>query len=470
MILLLAACGKPAPGPAPATSTPAPSATATYAAPTPTPTVTAVPTVVPTGLDVQGPWLMFVNANGLQAVNASGEGGAVTVFGAQPLQWSVSPRGRTIAALTADNELRQGLALHLITFPGGQSRELTLLTAGSTTPKADSGPGVPDYEIGRAIGEYPSLAWSPDGYQLAFISAFSGDSADVYTYDLRLDDFKHLSNEENQAFSPVWSPGGKFVAYLTVYSFGNGGRMVDVDGWSVRVQDRQKFDLYTVDPKSQGDQILGWRGDHELVIRSYEETCGWFNLRLYRPETMGVTVLQLQSFSEAWFAPGGAVLMNIEALLSEACKVKTAPGLYLFRPDFSIAKQVLPAFNGEVRWLPQLGAFILLNDGQLYQLTVDGERSPLITPYNSLPAISAGGKSWAWANEEGVFSGLLNQPPYKIFDGPAHDALWSPDGSALFFFGQSPTLGSGLFRAAAPSFAPRLVAPLDGTSPAWILP
>lgn len=452
------------------THTPAPSATPTYAAPTPTPTATPAATVAPTGLDVEGPWLVFENEDGLHAVNASGEGGAMTVFGADPLQWSVSPRGRNIAAITADNELRQGLTLHMVSFPGGQARELTMLTVGSTEPKADSGPGIPDYEIGRAIGVYPSLSWSPDGYVLAFISAFAGESADVYTYDVRLNQFKQVTREVNQAFSPVWSPTGKFIAYVTVYSFGTGGRYVDVDGWSVRVSNKEAIDLYTIDPRSQGDEILGWRSDNELVLRSYEEVCGWFNLRLYRPETMGVTVLQLQSFSNSWFAPGGAVLMNIEATLSEACKIQTATGLYLYRPGIEAAKQVLPSFNGEVRWLPQLGTFLLLNDGQLYQLTLNGERSPLITPYNSLPAISAGGKSWAWAIEEGVFSGRLNEPPYKIFDGPAHDALWSPDGSTLFFFGDSPTLGKGLFRAAAPGYGPKLVAPGDGTSPVWVLP
>ncbi len=445
--------------------------TPTYAPPTPTHTPTAVPTVEPSGLDTQGPWLVFSSADGLQAVNASAEGGLVTLLDNPPAQWTISPRGRNIAVLTADNADLQGLLLSMVDFPGGQARELSILTNGGTEPQPGMGAGDTAFEAARAIAEQSNLAWSPDGYTLAFISALSGDTADLYTYDLRTNQFNRLTTGPSQAFSPSWSPNGAFIAHLGARTFGTGAGYDMDGGWAVRMADRKIFELFTIEKNSEGDEILGWRDGDVMVLRSFESICGWHDLRTYHPTTFATRRLFAESFAASWFAPNGAILVNVEPGMVEMCNQLAVAGLYFFTPDSVQPVQVLPVFNGEVVWVRQLGAFLLLNDGQLSTLGVDGSRTLLLTPYNTLPVISEGGRYWTWALPDGIYNGLFGQQPARIFDGPAHDAIWSPDGSTLFFFGESETLGSGLFRAEFPGFMPQLVAPVaEGKQPAWVLP
>lgn len=491
LLLLLTACNlpqltRPSATPAPTTPPPPlPIPSATLPPPTLQPTLPPTPpqpspTLVPVGLASDGPWLVFETSNGLSAINASGQGGAVMIFAPQPAQWSVSPRGRRIAILsTTLNETGswtyRDLLLSLVTFPGGQVRELSVLTNEENTVLDEALPGEPAYQTARAILEQPNLAWSPDGQALAFIGAYAGPSADLYLYDVANNRITRLSDGPSQAFWPFWSPDGRYLVHLGAENFGTGAGYDMSGAWALRMSDRKLFELYTISPKSSAETLLGWRSDGSLVLYSFDPICGYKELRTYHPETMLTTPLNKGYLQAAWAAPDGSILYGWDDSFSEFCNNGT-PGLYLSSPQLPLQQtgQPLLPFGAIARWEPALGGFLVAGEGSLTLLQSDGSTTALQPAQPELPLLSPNGERWAWAQNEapgGVWVGTFNQTPQRIFDGSAHDAIWTPDGTTLFFFGDSPGLGQGLFRASAPNFTPtRVVEALDGSAPAWVLP
>jgi hypothetical protein len=430
---------------------------------------------VPVGLSSNGPWLLFENQDGLFAINADGLGGAVQVFGPRPAQWTISPRGRRVAVLTTDLDENgfwsyRNLALSLIIFPGGQVRELSVLTNEENTILDEALPGEAAYQTARAILEQPNLAWSPDGQALAFIGAYAGPNADLYLYEVANNRITRLSDGPSEAFWPFWSPDGRYLVHLGAESFGTGAGYDMTGGWALRMNDRKLFDLYTISPDSSAETLLSWRSDDSLVLYSFDPICGDKELRAYHPETMLTTPLHKGYLQVAWAASDGSVLYGWDDDFSAFCNNGAPGGLYL--SNLPLKNQPLLPFSDTARWEPSLGGFLIAIDSDLILLKPDGKIQSWQNELAGLPSLSPDGQQWAWSSTEGgVWVGPFNQTPTNIFSGSAHDMIWTPDGSALFFFGDDLTLGQGLFRAAAPTFTPTLVASgLDGLSPAWILP
>lgn len=485
-VLLIMACNLPqfAARPTPLRGNPSPTPTLPSATLPPPPTLQPTqpalppqpsPTLVPVGLSNIGPWLLFESTDGLFAINADGTGGAVQVFGPRPAQWSVSPRGRRAAVLT--NTLDESgfwsyrdPVLSLLTFPGGQVRELSVLTNEENAILDENMPGDAAYQVARAILEQPNLAWSPDGQSLAFIGAYAGPTADLYLYDAATERITRLSDGPSQAFWPSWSTDGRYLAHLGAEHFGTGAGYDMSGGWAVRMSDRKLFTLYTVSDESSGESLLGWRDDGSLVLYSFDPICGDKALRTYHPETMLTTPIQPGYFTAVWAAPDGTLLYGWDDDFGQACNNGAAGGLYLSSLPAK-GQPVLP-FSYTADWEPALGGFLVATDTTLTLLKPNGQQQTLSAALPGLPLLSPNGQRWAWVSSEGgVWAGTFNQAPQAIFDGSAHDAIWTLDGNALFFFGDSPSLGQGLFRAAAPDFIPTLVAEaLDGGSPTWVLP
>jgi dipeptidyl aminopeptidase/acylaminoacyl peptidase len=60
-----------------------------------------------------------------------------------------------------------------------------------------------------------SPRWSPDGKQLAFVSARGGDKAQIYVIPADGGEARRLTDTRQGALSPAWSPDGKHIAFTS---------------------------------------------------------------------------------------------------------------------------------------------------------------------------------------------------------------------------------------------------------------
>jgi dipeptidyl aminopeptidase/acylaminoacyl peptidase len=122
----------------------------------------------------------------------------------------VSPRGTTVAYIYK-----------------GQIWSVPLTNAGKPT------------QLIHALGKESSLAWSPDGTMLAYVSARSGHSL-IGVYNSAVKSVLYLDPSVDRDIAPVWSPDGSEIAFIRIPAsaqpFAFGPRRSG-EPWSIRVAD-----------------------------------------------------------------------------------------------------------------------------------------------------------------------------------------------------------------------------------------
>jgi dipeptidyl aminopeptidase/acylaminoacyl peptidase len=145
-----------------------------------------------------------------------------------------------------------------------------------------------------------SLRFSPDGTQLAFVSA-RGEHAFVGVFDFKKNDYTFISPSTDSDSEPVWSPDGSKIAFLRIFE------PIEPDviffpikesaGWSIIVHDlktNKATTAFTADKgmgsaywEHTGKQQLLWTSTNKIVF-CWEKT-GWQQLYAVAP-TGGQTV------------------------------------------------------------------------------------------------------------------------------------------------------------------------------------
>jgi dipeptidyl aminopeptidase/acylaminoacyl peptidase len=145
-----------------------------------------------------------------------------------------------------------------------------------------------------------SLRFSPDGTQLAFVSA-RGEHAFVGVFDFKKNDYTFISPSTDSDSEPVWSPDGSKIAFLRIFE------PIEPDviffpikesaGWSIIVHDlktNKATTAFTADKgmgsaywQHTGKQQLLWTSTNKIVF-CWEKT-GWQQLYAVAP-TGGQTV------------------------------------------------------------------------------------------------------------------------------------------------------------------------------------
>lgn len=267
---------------------------------TPTPAPSATPDMPLYG---DGAWLLFQGwaQDGddgnmhLWAVNWDGTGLTMLLPDFYVWQHEVQPAvdgsaGRYVAAITSYGWSAKFM-FTLAHLPDGEIIANIPLTNPQTEqidfPGSNSGdPARIDFSrrqiSSMSISDLGSLAWSPDGTQIAFSGAQNGTRTEVYRYSLEDSRVSRLTwgQHAGHASNLLWSPDGQYIAYDNV---GRTPSFYWSDGiWVVRANGSMAWRVASEDqwpPVEWGSwgyrlQKLGWVTDHTLAVYSWDADTG----------------------------------------------------------------------------------------------------------------------------------------------------------------------------------------------------
>ena len=469
------------------TSTPR-AATTTQPAATAAPTLPPTPTQLPTAtvppvqptppnpadfLNSQGPWLLSRDADNIYLIQAKRTDpiNLEKVVAPASLADMIAPKGGHLAFITSsDPDGLRALKLTIYNLASRQVEKVIALTTPKTEPGPTAFPGDPSFEAVRAITEYPSLAWSADGRVLAFIGVQDGPSSDLYSYALDTQKVTHLTDGPSQAYSPSFSPDGKYIVQFGVTGFGTGAGHIMAGAWAAHSDDSGVISLYN--PEGSGENVLGWLDGNTVLVYGWNVVCGNYNLRSVSIQPLKVTTILPGCFSNITFDPAShTIALAINQITSEG-PGQVQSGLYLLKLDGSLQRLspgdlimvALPVNSGAV-WGYAAGQGALA-----FTLAGAALTQPAGAPQD-IPRSAPGGTVWAWAaghidNTPGLWIGSPAGGAQKVFSDAVTAAAWSSSGMVLAFMS-----GGQLYFAPAPTYLPDLY---GGTFPAseviWVSP
>jgi dipeptidyl aminopeptidase/acylaminoacyl peptidase len=347
-----------------------------------------------------------------------------------PMPWAASPDGTTIAYVSgtavwnnspqyAAPGAQPALALWMVGADGGGARKIQDLLP---QRGVDLTPGGDDMDLLQALTSYQDLAWSPDGRQVAFVSA-QDNQVDVYaaTVDGQV---TRLTDSADLKKSPRWSPDSAMVAAMTTTGFGTGagwgdtGLIVAPRTGGRPVQVLRKLTLTNGKPVAFLADLL-WTGP-AMVAAALEAlpTEGVDVLALDTATGKTSVILAMDEAVEPgmWWNPAQRALAIAGAPGFSATPTPGAQqGLYVWHADTQqtdhlTSAKVGPAIMGRAETLASVGP-------------VAWSPAGLRLAYNATaPAAEAG--LYLWDPQQGPDGRRLQaQPVYAL--------LWSPDGQQL---------------------------------------
>jgi hypothetical protein len=435
------------------TRTPIPSRTPTFTAtvtPSPTPSATATlqPTLMVRAPD--GPWLLMSSGDGLWA--AAPDGGALTrlsegaIAGPRDLDRAIAPAGGRIAYIQGDPDLAEDLTLVVLKLPEQMIEiEIPLVT--------QDGSGTEQARI--AILDHDSVAWSPDGRQLAFIAMRDGPSADLYVYSLDTGNVTQLDAGISHAHDPHWSRDGRFVVFFGANNFGTGAGKNMAGAWSANVGQRTVRKLY--DSNSEGEILVDWISPRTFLVYTWNSVCGGINLRRVDAETLIASRVYSGCFNSVAVNPNdGTIVFAVEEGLVETCTCsleKVEPGIFYVPSGLGLPKTITGQGAWKVSWHSDNLFYTSLGSAWTAAYTSEGQPARMLADSFEILPITAPASGWtAWVSPSAgagteLWVSRTGQTAQRIFQGFVFDPLWTPDGQKLIFFS-----GENMYSASAPDF------------------
>ena len=408
---------------------------------------------------------IFVNTTGglWRITGATGRVVSLVREQSDVLQLAITPDGQRVAYIvdTQPTEWTLGLELRVADAATGETTRVTPLQPDTPPSRLTTEEWVNARNAVSPIEQKfreGSLAWSPDGQQLAFLSFHDGVSSDLYLYDARDGAIIRLSDGPSHAYQIRWSPDGRHIFYTAASAFDTKAPYeIPVGAWVAAADGSGNQRLYEVGPQSAGETFVGWIDAKTVLVYTSPLRCNYVHLRTVNIETGVVRMVLADEFSSVAYDPrvGGAL---IGAWSSLRCTPALAPGVYLW-PRSGAEITQLAATEYSVSVDPAQPGWLIMSDN-VQRVSPTGE----LSPGGAMPEVTCqyrfGHDALAWTSSPGAAAnpyapGLWVTPfgeaPRRIHDQVARMFLWSTDGTTLYFVGEN---GVDLYRAAAPDFRP----------------
>jgi dipeptidyl aminopeptidase/acylaminoacyl peptidase len=139
----------------------------------------------------------------------------------------------------------------------------------------------------RDLGRDGSLAWSPDGARIAFVSS-RGDHSLVGVYDLKRKSITWLAPSVDRDVGPIWSPNGDRIAFIRIPPGAPGpfSSTRTAEPWSIWIADAgtgKGHEVWHANTGAgsrfyslEGNSAFAWGADDRIVF-PWEKT-GWVHL------------------------------------------------------------------------------------------------------------------------------------------------------------------------------------------------
>jgi WD40 repeat protein len=316
-------------------------------------------------------------------------------------------------------------SLIIVNVPEGKVEKEIALTSSISTYSATEHEVWMD--ISATVG---SFAWSPNGQTLAFTASIDGDSSDLYVYDVNNQAITRLTWGSGQAYSPTWSPDGKWIVHQEVRQMMHTlGYRVDAV-WASSPSGSNNIMLY--DANGEYQSIREWISSSEFVVVHKNEDPG--SNRLYKASLRGNDLTTLYEGPIATFvieSNGDSAilwLMNDETIFLKYPYADTGTSL-----DLSDVNHLY--------YFEELESFVIGSDSAISIVSTEGVITQTIDD-SGYVAVAPGGEWFAvypeTYSEFDTGSGLRlytkgGDLMKEISSGDIDQAFWSPDGLYLYW-------------------------------------
>lgn len=475
--------------------------------------ISRTPTALPTNplptpdesipLSKDGPWLVFLGETGLWAVNSDGsslqniveapsENYKTLGSSFSTLPFEASPNGQWLAyssTVMEGPEINQEQTLYLLSFPDLGLKKVTSLYSDESKLQVRELPSsfdpVPTEEEEYVFGEKSrqirgaitledSLAWSSDGGQLAFSAALDGPSTDVYVLDIESSTILRVTDgPKTQAVNLTWTPDDKYIIHTASGDLNAGRSGPEFDDNELWAADPTGLDTHLVAKRLRS--IIRWINNEEFL--GYEsELLSEYG---YNQFNYNLSILNARTSEEKLLWKDPFISADVDPISKTVIVDPVVVGMYyLAAPKYSPVlivnseKQSIE-YSTPIYWLKQRERFAGFSGDKMVMLTPAGDISDIITnpewKYKDIAdniSFSPSEKDWAlitypngsggiWIYQDGV--GIK-----EILSEEFCNAIWRPDGKAIFFYSDSfwkdqNLIEGSIYIAEAPEFRPRLI-------------
>jgi WD40 repeat protein len=384
-----------------------------------------------------GIWAVNPDGTGLTELFAAGEQLFIRPrdFGA-----AVSPTDGYLAFITASDQQFRGLTLNLLKLPAGEFTVITSLSSPDTEPEVGSDPAIRPPESLLAIATEASLAWSPDGRQLAFMGAFESPSSDLYIYSLEDGSITRLTDGPSEGIQPSWSPDGKNILHFGVTTLGTGAGYEMAGVWAAKADNSGVVTLYEPDEDSGGEVLLGWTADDTFAVFTVDVSAGGSSdLRTVNVDTGAVNVAWEGLFHDAALDPDSGSLLVLSNDITAAANPDLNQGLYLISPGFTSPVRILEDDPHGATWSVAAGLFFAKTEFGVVAITRNGDWNQVHDFTGNLPIANPLERELTWYGPAGMWVGNLissidGPQPEQVFAKSVSHAAWAPGGQSVLFF------------------------------------